>query len=231
MNNADSVRNYICAFKRLLEIDKQQALMADVQAHQILQYVTDINQPLMVLDIGCGDGFVIHLLSQALPNAAITGIDHSKEHIEFAKELTPEQQFITRTYTESADLKDSFELVYSSLTLHHIKELSYQDFVRTMSSYIHPEGTGIILEINPWNVSARRAFKNNPEEVDSNLIWPWQLKNMVTPYGIESHLTFYHIFTNSPHWFNEIEPLLSWMPLGQLYAVSWVKKELPLDGQ
>lgn len=226
MNNSDALQNYVQAFNRLLEIDYHQALIADVQAQQILQYITDIDQPLIILDIGCGDGFVIHLLSQVLRNAAITGIDHSKEHIEFAQELTPEQEFSTHTHPDFAYLKDSFDIVYSSLTLHHTKPFNYKHFIKIMSSYIRPEGTGIILEVNPWNLAARKEFKSNPEEAGSTMIWPWQLKKMVKPYGATS-LTFYHIFNNTTGWLTEIEPLLSWAPLGQLYTVSWTKKELP----
>jgi 2-polyprenyl-3-methyl-5-hydroxy-6-metoxy-1,4-benzoquinol methylase len=199
--------------------------MADIQAQQILQHISDIDQPLNILDIGCGDGFAIHLLSEALSHASITGLDHSEEHIAFAQELTPDQEFTSDLSTDFEYLQGSFDIVYSSLTLHHAQPKDYRQFIDIMDGYLRPEGIGIILEINPWNIVARKEFKNNPEESESTLIWPWKLKRLTKRYG-KTSLTFYHIFQHSSGWVTELESLVSWAPLGQLYAVAWIKDDL-----
>jgi len=48
-----------------------------------------------LIDIGCGDGALVHHLHEALPHLRVTGIDFDERPIAFAKLLTPDAEFIS----------------------------------------------------------------------------------------------------------------------------------------
>ena len=75
-----------------------------------------------VLDLGCGDGANTALISEALPNGEVIGIDASKGMIDTAKPKEKNNlRFILMDIDEIA-FEDEFDVVYSNATLHWIKD-------------------------------------------------------------------------------------------------------------
>jgi protein-L-isoaspartate(D-aspartate) O-methyltransferase len=72
-----------------------------------------------ILDVGCGKGFLLHDLSQALPDAKVEGVDISTYGIEHAKEeIRPRLRVAAAQALPFPD--KSFDFVYSILTLHNL---------------------------------------------------------------------------------------------------------------
>lgn len=72
-----------------------------------------------VLDVGCGKGFLLHDLAQAVPGLEVQGIDISEYGIAHAKEeVRPFLQVASATALPFAD--GSFDFVYSINTLHNL---------------------------------------------------------------------------------------------------------------
>ena len=73
-----------------------------------------------VLDVGCGKGFLLYDLTEAVPGLEVTGIDISEYAIEHAKpEVKDRLQVAHAKELPFAD--DSFDFVFSINTLHNLR--------------------------------------------------------------------------------------------------------------
>ena len=82
-----------------------------------------------ILDVGCGKGFLLYELLQALPNAEAAGIDISEYGIENAKpEVRSQLQVGNATKLPFSD--HSFDLVLSINTLHNLRNFELWQALR-----------------------------------------------------------------------------------------------------
>lgn len=120
----------------------------------------DLNSGSRILDVGCGKGFLLYDLTQALPGVEVAGIDISQYAIENAKEEV--RPFLRQGDANSLPFEDnSFDLVISITTLHN---LYVYDLWKSLKE-IERVGRGakfIVVE----------AYRNEREKV--NLMY-WQL--------------------------------------------------------
>lgn len=79
--------------------------------------------PTLVLDAGCGEGFVTQYIAERNPDLKITGVDLSREAIEYAKEHFGEKAtFRTGSVYKLPFSDKSFDLVVCSEVLEHLDE-------------------------------------------------------------------------------------------------------------
>jgi tRNA (cmo5U34)-methyltransferase len=102
--------------------------MAEI-AIEIIPYLRDT--PLRVLDLGIGTGFLARRFLDFYPNAKVTGLDGSREMIRLARTRLQDMQdklcFVRSSFAMiDRALPDgvSFDVVLSSLALHHLDSLS-----------------------------------------------------------------------------------------------------------
>lgn len=130
---------------------------AGVQSHPLmspfLQVVGDISG-LMVLDAGCGEGYLSRILVQR--GANVTGIDISAPLIEIART----KEFADQISYQVADLsqplptyQDHFDLVTSFFVLNDIYD--YQGFLTTLGSVLKPAGRLVLFMNNPYSFVIR----------------------------------------------------------------------------
>ncbi len=83
----------------------------------------DISDRFKVLDLGCGTGNVTKAVKEKFPNAMISCIDIADNMIQMAKiklESYSDIDYYTGDFSEF-DFKEDYNVVVSSLALHHIK--------------------------------------------------------------------------------------------------------------
>jgi SAM-dependent methyltransferase len=112
-----------------------------------------------VLDIGCGTGSLVFLLADALPDAALVGIDVSPANIRAARQRQADRQAAARAQFEVADCleyrAEPFEVVVSDGVLHLIPG-DTEALVRKLAADLRPGG---VLVVNmPFDCSYNRAF-------------------------------------------------------------------------
>ena len=73
-----------------------------------------------ILDIGCGKGFLLHDLRDAVPNASVTGLDVSAYALEHAIDDV-RSRVVQGTAAHLPFADDSFDLVVSINTLHNLR--------------------------------------------------------------------------------------------------------------
>ena len=72
-----------------------------------------------MIDLGCGDGFLIYALKKEFPKIKIIGIDISPRRIEGLKKNFPKGNFLVKDVCNTG-LKQKFDFVHSSQVLEHV---------------------------------------------------------------------------------------------------------------
>ena len=113
-----------------------------------------------VLDVGCGKGFLLYDLTEAVPGLEVTGIDISEYAIEHAKpEVKDRLQIAHAKELPFAD--DSFDFVFSINTLHNLYNYELDPALREMER-VSKQHKYLCVE----------SYRNEEEKV--NLLY-WQL--------------------------------------------------------
>ena len=104
-----------------------------------------------VLCIGCGSGEeCAHLLS--LGAKKVVGIDLSKELIAIAKASYPNIEFFTMDMAKLKFPDSSFDLVYSSLAMHYLKD--WRATLKSIKKILKPKGAFLFSTHHPVYWSA-----------------------------------------------------------------------------
>lgn len=91
--------------------------------YEHLSDVVDATGCTTLLDAGCGEGFVVDLLTREHPDLKITGVDISDDAIEYAKEHFGEKaRFRTGSVYKLPFSDNSFDAVLCSEVLEHVDD-------------------------------------------------------------------------------------------------------------
>lgn len=111
------------------------------------RFVLDIMENLSfesVLDVGCGDGKLLHEVSRRFPEKRLLGIDHSEQAVKLATALSPGIEYLSGDIKDPSLLPGSFDLITLIETLEHIPPDEIADFLKGLHHYLKPDGTLII---------------------------------------------------------------------------------------
>jgi len=75
-----------------------------------------------ILDVGGGDGSLTRRLADTVPRGSVLGLDASAGMVEAARKLEQPNLRFMRTDILDADFRDEFDVVFSSATLHWVKD-------------------------------------------------------------------------------------------------------------
>lgn len=159
-------------------------------------------KPTKVLDIGCGEGFVIKNLKKTMPEIRFAGIDISSEAIQEAKDEIPEGQFynldISNPVMQNGLLEENFDIVMSLEVLEHIPEYekALENIKKIDSEYFifsvpnepfFRLGNIMALKnikllgndpehVNNWTFSSfKKLMKKHFEVISCSYPFPWQM--------------------------------------------------------
>ncbi len=110
-------------------------------------------QPKSVLDAGCGEGYYLTALQEALPQAQCAGIDISKDAVRFAAVRNKQALWVTGTAAALPFSPESFDLVLSMFALtveeefarvltpggHYLQVIAGADHLMGLKSIIYPQ--------------------------------------------------------------------------------------------
>jgi 2-polyprenyl-3-methyl-5-hydroxy-6-metoxy-1,4-benzoquinol methylase len=100
---------------------------------------------LRILDVGCGDGW---LVSRLLPYGSVTGTDLADEVIERAKARYPAATFVAGDFMSLEYPTRSFDVVVSCEVLSHVAD--QPAFLRKAVSLVAPGGELLLATQNKW---------------------------------------------------------------------------------
>ncbi len=107
--------------------------------HRLAQPIPRTTAPIQILDLGCGTGLEIPAILEAAPHARLTCMDLSSEMLHQLEEKfgshTP-LELISGSYLESDLGVERYDVVLSSMTLHHLlpqqKNMLYRKIYRAL---------------------------------------------------------------------------------------------------
>jgi ubiquinone/menaquinone biosynthesis C-methylase UbiE len=104
------------------------------------------------LDIGCGTGFFTRAMAEAVaPGGTALGVDPDEEVLVQARRKTrPTNCTFARGTAEALDAPDAaYDLVVSSLMMHHLPEQMRPRAIREMFRVLRPGGRVLIADFRP----------------------------------------------------------------------------------
>lgn len=120
-----------------------------------------------VIDIGCGEGFIINCLDYP----KITGVDISRNALKIAKEKNPECDFCSGSICEISFKENSFDLVIATEVLEHLEkpDLALQEIRRITKSYciLSVPNEPYFRATNFFRGKNLTRFGNDPEHVQN----------------------------------------------------------------
>lgn len=75
-----------------------------------------------ILDVGSGDGSLTRKLAAAVPRGSVLGVDASAQMVDAARGLEQPNLRFVRVDILDADFREEFDVVFSSATLHWVKD-------------------------------------------------------------------------------------------------------------
>jgi tRNA (cmo5U34)-methyltransferase len=98
--------------------------------------------PKTILELGCGTGNLTQLAHQRYPNAAITAVDISAECINECKSRisSPNVQYVKSDFKEIDFPQGHFDLVISSISIHHLRDADKEVLFQKLHGYQAPNG-------------------------------------------------------------------------------------------
>src|SRR6185437_10598907 len=105
-----------------------------------------------VLDVGCSGGYLARLLAAAAaPSGSVTGLDPSRAAIASARRRAPANASFAVGVAQdlSAFADGGFDVVTSTLALHHVPARKRQDALREMYRVTRPGGRLLIADFDP----------------------------------------------------------------------------------
>lgn len=141
--------------------------------------IAKITNPLSILDVGCGEGFVTKHLSKTLTKSFITGIDFNKEAIKYAKNNSSNYNV---KYLDGnlfkLKINQTFDLVTCSEVLEHL--INYEHALEIL---IKLSNKYLLLSVpnEPWfrlanilRLKYLNSFGNTPGHVNN-----WRKKDLI----------------------------------------------------
>jgi tRNA (cmo5U34)-methyltransferase len=108
----------------------------------ILRYVPSDLRPRRILDLGVGSGNLARVVLERYPEAHLTGVDLSREMLALARDALPVDRvdLVHRDFRKLDFADASFDLVVSSISIHHVPDDDKRDLFGNLHRLLRPGG-------------------------------------------------------------------------------------------
>lgn len=167
------------------------------------------------LDVGCGRGDLLRVLSSDFARAA--GCDPSPEMLHYTSGIDVRvQEDLTRLPYDDG----TFDFVSAVCVLHHVPLPFRKGLVAEMSRVAKPQGTIAIIEHNPMNPITRAIVSRTPVDADAILLGHRETRSLLTSARLLNPEVSHFLFLPRVL-FALLSPLENWcraLPFGGQYA-------------
>jgi SAM-dependent methyltransferase len=215
----DLVRNSIAFIGQ--DLDFFSEFKAKILLSLAEKYLGDISG-LKILDVGCGVGITDHYLTDHF--LKVYGVDITKSCIKKAAQLNPKADY--RSYGgEVLPFSDkSMDVTFAICVLHHIPPAEIEKFIQEMKRVTKKDGLIIIFEHNPFNPLTNYAVNHCELDDDAILLRMGKTKRLISKNAIRLVEKKFILFTPfRGAFFNFLDRILGWLPLGAQYYVAGKK--------
>ena len=176
--------------------------------------------PTRILDFGCGNGRATRFLKQAFPKAELWGCDVSEKIVHAAKKNFPDAKFFFITKPEDLGIyEEMFDLIFISCVVHHIIPKERLCWVKSLANSLSFGGKISIFEHNPYNPLTRYCVAGCEFDTDTVLLSIGECKKLFATELTHVSSQYTLFFPWRTRFFQSIERLLTWLPLGGQYCI------------
>lgn len=115
----------------------------------------DLPEEASVVELGCGPGYVLQRLSEAYPNARLTGLDIDAELLAEARTADPagEVDWVAGDLLEASLPAGSFDLALARYVFQHLADPAAA--ARELARLLRPGGRAVVLDVDAelWGVA------------------------------------------------------------------------------
>ena len=183
-------------------------------------------KPINILEFGCGTGRNSFFMKKFFPESNIFACDISEKSLEVASKINPAVKYDNIVSPEDiVDIyKEPFDCIFISNVFHHIPFNEHHSWLDALYKILSKEGMIFIFEHNPYNPITRHIF--NTSEIDRGAVmlspsYCNKLLKSINFKKIKQKYTLFFLWRNV--FFETIEQMLYWLPLGAQYYM-WGKK-------
>ncbi len=133
------------------------------RSYRKLREAAQVGSGERVLDVGCGPGYFVRVLGRTVgPTGSVVGLDAAPEMIEYARRRSlrqPNCSFEIGTAESLPFVDASFDVVVSSLFVHHLPDELRLQAVREMKRVLRPGGRLLLADFTvpsggAWHLAA-----------------------------------------------------------------------------
>jgi SAM-dependent methyltransferase len=170
---SDSHSEHGSHFDRIADV-YDESLPAHVVEHYLRKraaFVLGLRSTGSVLDVGCGTGALARRLACA--GYEVTGVDPSEGMLDVMRARSPAIRAVQASGTDLPFESDSFDIVLSVATFHHIAEPgAVRATVAEMARVARPGGRILIWDHNPRNPYWSRLMARVPQDTGEERLIP-----------------------------------------------------------
>ncbi|MEK6927251.1 MAG: class I SAM-dependent methyltransferase [Nanoarchaeota archaeon] len=111
-----------------------------------------------VLDLMCGPGYLLGLVSRTRPDLSLQGVDIDPEYIKHARQKYPEHNFQLKDVLEYGSA-EHFDVIACTGALHHIPYKRQEEVIQRMAYWLNPSGTAILSDCYIGDYSTEKERK------------------------------------------------------------------------
>jgi trans-aconitate 2-methyltransferase len=132
-----------------------------------------------ILDVGSGDGSLTRKLAASVPRGSVLGLDASTQMIEAAQRLQEPNLRFVRMDIVDGDFREEFDVVFSSATLHWVKD--HRRLLGVLYRALKPGGVVRLSFGGQGNCSRliatlQELMAEPPyQRAFSGFVWPWYM--------------------------------------------------------
>lgn len=187
----------------------------------------EANEPIRLLDFGCGDGATEMFMLQHFSHWQIDAIDVSEQSILVAKERALSNVAFSVFDGSNTSFPDNtFDVVFIAGVLHHVNFSLHQQLLSEVFRVLKPGGRFYLFEHNPLNPVTRYLVNTCVFDKDAKLLHFGYTRKRLEKAGFEIAVKRYIIFFPRKGLFSKfifLEKYLQWLPLGGQYFLRAVK--------
>lgn len=189
----------------------------------------DLGQEYRLLDYGCGTGEMLKWIHNFGFQGSLHGADISEAMINSAERRWLGSQkpvFTLVGKTKTPFSKNNFNCIVATNVFHHINPSLRNDVLRELKRVLKSGGKIVIFEHNPLNPLTRIIVRRAVIDRNAVLLYPEEVIRSCRNVGLKiGEIRYLMFFPPRLSFFDGMDRLLEWCPLGAQYAVAARKEE------
>lgn len=179
------------------------------------------NEPLKILNFGCGIGKSESIFIEKFPNCHIHSIDISKKSVEYGmKKNEALLKQITYAHFDGIHLpmQDTFDIIFIANVFHHIEFQYHQEILVNLRNALNPTGYLYMFEHNPANPLTQKVVKDCCFDINAKLLSSSYTKQLYASAGFKDIQICYTLFFPAfLHFMAPLEKYMTAIPIGAQY--------------